>query len=325
MVVSVTELDAKDRKLLYELDFHARVPNTQLAHKLGLSKQSVQYRINRLVKKGIIQGFYPVVNMPALGYIYCRLSMVLKDITETEYEHVLEELKNDKRLFWIFTTQGNFDILTVTWAKTITEFRNTTEDILAKYGRFIEDFEQHIITDVVHYQHRYLLNKSQTEELHLEETTERKRIDKTDEAIIKELCEDARASIVEISNKTGLSARQTLYRIRRMEKEKLILGYRPVIDHNKLGYTYFKLWINLHNFTTKDMRSIKEFMRQRPDVLYYVEGVALPELLDIEIMVKSNQELHQFVQELRNKYPKIIGSFKSFMFIKTVKVKYYPF
>jgi len=42
-------------------------------------------------------------------------------------------------------------------------------------------------------------------------------------------------------------------------------------------------------------------------------------------MVKSNQELQQFVQELRNKYPKIIGSFKSFMFIKTIKVKYYPF
>ena len=63
------KLDLKDKKLLYELDMHARQPNSQLAKKVGLSKQAVQYRISRLQEKGIIKGFYPVINVPKLSYL----------------------------------------------------------------------------------------------------------------------------------------------------------------------------------------------------------------------------------------------------------------
>ncbi len=319
------KIDLKDRKLLCDLDFHSRKPNTQLAKKVGLSKQAVQYRINQLLKKGIIQGFYPLINMPKLGYVYCRLSLVLKDITEEEYLMVLQELKENKKIFWLFTTQGIRDLLLVTWARSIKEFQNTCEEMLIDYGKYIEKCDQNIITDVIHFQHRYLLNKKTTEEIHLQETSARVKIDRVDENIVKELCKDARMSLVEIARKIGISPRQALYRLKKMEKEKFILGYRPVIDHNKLGYTYFKLWINLHNFSRRELLAVKELLRNKPQVIYLVEGVAMPEILDVEIMVKSNQELQYFIQELRNKFPKNIGSYHSFMFLRTEKVKYYPF
>ena len=52
------ELDLKDKKILFALDFDARMSLTQLGKKVGVSKQVAKYRIENLAKRGIIKGFY---------------------------------------------------------------------------------------------------------------------------------------------------------------------------------------------------------------------------------------------------------------------------
>ena len=47
----VDKLNLKDKKLIYELDFNARIPLTQLAKKLGVSKQVLKYRLENLQKQ----------------------------------------------------------------------------------------------------------------------------------------------------------------------------------------------------------------------------------------------------------------------------------
>jgi len=48
-------LDKKDGKLLYFLSQNARLSQTQLAKKIGLSKNGVKYRVGRLLKEKIIK------------------------------------------------------------------------------------------------------------------------------------------------------------------------------------------------------------------------------------------------------------------------------
>ena len=48
------KIDVKDRKILYQLDLNSRQSLTTIGSKVRLSKTVVQYRINRLVKNGII-------------------------------------------------------------------------------------------------------------------------------------------------------------------------------------------------------------------------------------------------------------------------------
>ena len=50
-------MDKKDRKLLYYLSLNSRESHTQLSKKIGLSKNSVKYRIERLQKEGVIKQF----------------------------------------------------------------------------------------------------------------------------------------------------------------------------------------------------------------------------------------------------------------------------
>ena len=60
-------------------------------------------------------------------------------------------------------------------------------------------------------------------------------MDETDFEILRLLKENARATLAHISGEIGLSSPSIKDRIDKMEREGVILGYRPVLDHSKLG------------------------------------------------------------------------------------------
>ena len=66
------KIDAKDRKILYQLDINSRRSFSQIGKKVGLHKDVVAYRVNKLQEKGIIKGFYTETDDYKLGYIRYR-------------------------------------------------------------------------------------------------------------------------------------------------------------------------------------------------------------------------------------------------------------
>lgn len=319
------KLDVKDKKIIYELDFEARMPYSVLAKRVGLSKQGAEYKVNNLMKKGVIKGFYPIINVPKLGYVYGRFCFSFKNITKEKEKEIITALKNNDKIFWIFTAQGFFDVLTAIWVENISEFRLFIEDFLMRYGSYIDTINESINTEVIHYQNRFLLKDKKTQEINIKETSKRVVIDAIDKAILKMLCDDARASLVHIAKHVGTSAKVVAYRIKRMEKEKLIEGYRPIINYNILGYAYYKIWIKLHNINKLELTKLYEFLKQNPIVLYLVKGIGFPGELDMEVVVQSNIELYEFIKELKLTFPSMIGEQKIFMFMETKKVRFLPF
>jgi len=318
------KLDLKDKKILFELDFNARISYSQLAKKTGLSKQGAEYKVKNLLKKGVIKGFYPVINVPKLGYIYCRLLVTLQSLTKEKRDEIIEYLKDYRKVFWLFSMQGMFDILIVIWAKSMTEFKEFIEELETKFGENIKRKVETITTDVIHYQHRYLLEKKETKEIHIKETDEKIEIDDLDKKIIDLLCTDARISLIDISKKVNESAKVVAYRIKKLEKG-FIEGYRPIINHNKIGFTYYKVVIDLYKISKEELIRLKSYIRNNPSVIYIVEGIGLPADLEIEMMVKSNKQLFDFINDLKFRFPKLIGEYNTVIFMDTLKVKYLPF
>ncbi len=63
------------------------------------------------------------------------------------------------------------------------------------------------------------------------------KFDETDKKILKNLMVDARLSARQLALRLGMSTVTVLSRIKKLEKEKIILGYTAIIDHEKLGYS----------------------------------------------------------------------------------------
>jgi DNA-binding Lrp family transcriptional regulator len=180
-------------------------------------------------------------------------------------------------------------------------------------------------TELIHCQDRYLLGLKETRELHLAETDERIVTDELDRKILSFLCEDARMGLVDMGKRLGEHPRTIAYRIQRMEKNGLIKAYRAVIDHNKLGYTYYKILLNISDFGKEEVKRIKEFVKSNPATVYLIEGINLGADIDFEVMVKANSELLDLIKELRMEFPKTIGDYNATMFIDTLKIRYLPF
>ncbi len=319
------KLDLKDKKILFELDFNARIPYSLLAKEIGLSKQGAEYKVNNLLKKGVVKGFYPVINVPKLGYKYCRLLVTVENMTKEKQEEIIDYLMKHHKVFWLFKMHGVYDFLVVVWVKELNEFREFKEELESKFEGHIKRAVENIMTDVIHYQHRYLLGIKDTQEIHLKETSQFVKIDELDKKIIDVLSENGRLPLVEIAKIVKESAKLVGNRIKKLEQERIIEGYRPIIDHTKIGFTYYKLFIELNRKSKEELKKLKAYIKNNPLVLYLVEGIALPSDLDIEIMVKNNQQLFEFIEDLRFKFPTLIGEYQTVIFIDTLKVKYLPF
>jgi len=73
------EIDEVDYKLINELAGNARAPLIDIAEKLKISSQTVNYRIKNLLKNGIIKAFRVGINYSKLGLQKFKIEIYLKD------------------------------------------------------------------------------------------------------------------------------------------------------------------------------------------------------------------------------------------------------
>ena len=94
----MVKIDLKDRKILYHLDLDCRQSNTQIGKKVGLKRDVVGYRINRLQDEGVIQNFWTVIDTFQLGYNVFRIYINFQYITSNIKEEIINYFVNNKNL-----------------------------------------------------------------------------------------------------------------------------------------------------------------------------------------------------------------------------------
>jgi DNA-binding Lrp family transcriptional regulator len=72
-------IDKTDYILLNELAVNARMPLIDISKKLNFSSQNIAYRINKLVKSGVIRGFRINLDLSKLGLHHFKVDIYLKD------------------------------------------------------------------------------------------------------------------------------------------------------------------------------------------------------------------------------------------------------
>jgi len=72
------EIDEIDFKILNEIALNARMPLIELAEKLGCSSQTISYRIQNLIKNGVIQAFRVRINLSQFDLQFYRVDIYLR-------------------------------------------------------------------------------------------------------------------------------------------------------------------------------------------------------------------------------------------------------
>jgi DNA-binding Lrp family transcriptional regulator len=102
------ELDETDRRLLALLGANARASVAKIGTKLGLARTTVQARLDRLERNGIIAGYTVKLSEDArAGQIRAT---VLIHITPAAQSAVLRQLERLPAVERVHTTSGRFDL-----------------------------------------------------------------------------------------------------------------------------------------------------------------------------------------------------------------------
>ena len=129
-------------------------------------------------------------------------------------------------------------------------------------------------------------------------------LDTIDKRILFELEKNARLADVKLAKIVGKSKDAVRYRIRRLEEEGIIQGWKTWIDFSKLGYSTPTIYLRLVNLPEKKQKLINEI---RKDPFVYWVGVAEGAWnIGVTYFVKSNQDLFERKNDLLARYSDLI-------------------
>ena len=106
-------------------------------------------------------------------------------------------------------------------------------------------------------------------------------LDRYDVAILRELQADARLSNTELAARIGLSAAPTWRRVKWLEQQGYITGYRAEIDRRKIGLGVLAfVRVDAERNNAEATRALEDAIRRLPEVVacHYVSGAGTFEL-----------------------------------------------
>ncbi len=126
-------------------------------------------------------------------------------------------------------------------------------------------------------------------------------LDLKDKKLLLELDLDAKAAPKELAKKVGISGQAVLYRIKRLEENGILTGYKAIINFSRLGYTSFSVFCRLENSDEKKTAQIIEYLQSLGGV-YWIGICGGRFDISFGLMCKSVFEFNRLYYDFKNLY-----------------------
>ena len=137
-------------------------------------------------------------------------------------------------------------------------------------------------------------------------------LDRYDIAILAELQADARLSNAELATRIGLSAAPTWRRVKWLEQQRYITGYRAELDRRRIGLGVFAfVRVDAERNTGSATKALEAAIRNLPEVTacHYISGAGTFEL---QVMATNLDAFSRFATETLLNLPNVKDIHTSF-------------
>jgi len=307
-MVEITEikLDKTDRTILAELDKNCRIPVSKLAKLTRKSRQSVEYRIKRLVERGVITSFNVAINPHKMGYRLYKLYLQLRNIPK-EKKKLFKYLRTSGIVYWMGECDGVWDLIFAVYAKSDYEFYELKNDLISKFGNIIVKREWGVLIDVKQYPKMYFTDGISSPTMFAGAIINNKMA-KLDHNILVHMVNDARIPITELASKVRATPTRVANRLKRMEDLGIIIQYRIGVDLKKLGLEMYKAIIHLDRYTKTDEKKLLTYISSIPNVQYFIRNVWN---IEPEFIVGNYHKYYDLMNKVKAEFPHVIRNVES--------------
>jgi DNA-binding Lrp family transcriptional regulator len=105
--------------------------------------------------------------------------------------------------------------------------------------------------------------------------------------------------------------------------EKIIQGYKPLVDVAKWGYLWHVMFLRLKSSSSTEKEKMISFLKSFPEVFYIVRGVGNCNLM-VEFQTKTLDEFERVKDKVSNEFSGLIADEKTVQLIEEHKCTYFP-
>lgn len=278
-----SELDKLDIKLLDALREDARASLKDLSKRCRMSKQTILYRMNRLIEKKIIKGFHANINYTAIGYNMYYLFIKTRYLANESA--FVEELSKIKGCISIMNclSQYNYTVKLIT-----KDIYSTYKELEALFNK-----KKNITT-------HFMLQR-------LEKPCEPIPIDSKDKIILKELSVNCRLTGLEISRRTKISYDTVHARLKNFIKNNVIDSFITIIDFEKAGFVDYSILLKFADDKLEQLPLLESQLKNDPLVVRSFKTIGEFSYM-FEIVDKDFLSINDKINRIRSQFHEMVRS-----------------
>lgn len=313
-------LDKINKKILAQLEINSRNTYKRIGKNVGLSSQAVKERIIKMENQGIIKEYILLINSEILGYTFFNLYIKTHFLSSEKRNKIIEDLKRHQNVGWLASFNGQWDLKIAVMAYNKAHFEKIYSEINFLMKDCIVDSKISQPLKALICGNYYLHENKPINEFFYE-TSKTIKLSKNEFEILKALDENSKISLVDLAEKTNLSMTNLRYYIKKMESEKIILGYSITIDFHKLGYHWNYILFKLTNYDVKLKNKFIEYLKGIPNTFYIINTIG-DFNLTLELLYENALELEEILSKVEKKFDPIIQRYDNLHVVKEYKHTY---
>ena len=304
------KLDKINKRILYELDKNCRVSDNKLAKIVGRSREAVRNRIKKLITDNVITGFFANINPSKMGYMVFKLYFQLANIPE-ERKRFYEYIKAFPEMYWFGGNDGVWDFHCALYAKNLQVFNKRKNKIFKEFKDIIIKRDVGVLVEVEYFPRKYLIeeNKEKPKARMYAGEIVHNTLDEIDQKVLTNLAKDGRMQLIILAEEIKTTVDVVRKRMRKLEEKGIIIDYKIQINHNKLGYEYFKTFLYFNNIGEKDEKRLAEYVKQHNNILFFIKQLSAWDI-ELEIIAKNYEEFIQIMDDIRLQFANCLRNYE---------------
>lgn len=318
MVSGKAGVDAKDRAIIHEFEMDGRAPIVKLSKAARMSREAVSYRVDKLLDGGVINCFVTKVDLNRLGLTNYGVFFKLANVDRKVADEIISFFVDHPDTLWVASLGGKFDLAVEIAARSTRHFNVIYNDVLSRYAKYLGHGDIAIRLYQTGFTHGFIHEKKDERQCPALDEVPEVVLEDSGRKLLNVLVSKPRATLLEISKAVREPPSTVAYRFKQLKKNGIIRGFTVLLEADSLGYSTYKLFLSLREFSFKTWQSIFDFCCTHPNVSYVVKAIGKWEV-EIELETEDRRKHQEFIMQVRNVFGDVIQDMESVEIFHTHK------
>ncbi|MBX7136560.1 MAG: Lrp/AsnC family transcriptional regulator [Oligoflexia bacterium] len=318
-------MDQIEQRILWAIDRNCRESHTRIAESLGITKQRLHYRLQRLQQCGLVKRYIPLIDMHRLGFLTFRIYFRYKNLERFRSSEIVRHFERLDHTVWIGSLEGVWDLEVVFAVRSFVQLNNIFKQARATLGSFFQRYNISMSPVCYQFNRNYLVNRRQPgiAPAYYGFEPSPAKLGRNDLRVLAALAQDCRQTNRDLALRLGIAFRTVRQSIDRLEQLKIIQGYRAVFDVEKLGRRYYKALIKLTEMNEEIEPRLYKFCGKFNSVTYLTEVLGDWQL-EIDVEVADLRDFTKLLSLLRQEFPLNVIDYEILEVVKEEKIDFFP-